>query len=163
MASGVTSVAVNSIGYASGSTCGVVNGSAKCWGYGTSGALGIGDLTSPSIPTQVLGFTSGVHKVTIFLNGGCLLTDQGAVHCWGENGYTVVNPSLSVNIALSPMAQAFAPAGILDFASGGPGTGCLITPSQSLKCWGWLKQAGTGTTSTDVLTPQEVRFPPGAM
>lgn len=162
MTSGVTSVSVNSSGFTSGSTCAVINGSAKCWGYGTSGALGIGDLSSPSIPTQVLGFTSGVHKVTIFANGGCLLTDQGAVHCWGGNGYSVVNPSLSVSIALSPLAQAFAPAGILDLATGGLGTGCLITPAQSLKCWGSLKQTGTGTTSTDVLTPLEVLFPPGA-
>lgn len=140
----------------------MINGSAKCWGYGTYGALGIGDLSSPSIPTQVVGFTSGVQKITRFASGGCLLTDQGAVHCWGGNGFSVVNPSLSVSIALSPLAQAFAPAGIPDLATGGSGAGCLITPAQSLKCWGSLKQAGSGTVLTDVLTPQEVRFPPGA-
>lgn len=163
MGSGVTSVSINSFGYSTGSTCAVVNGSAKCWGYGTYGSLGIGDLSSPLIPTQVLGFTSGVQKITTFANGGCLLTNQGRVHCWGGNGYSLVNPSLSVDISLSPLAQSFAPAGILDLATGGVGAGCLITPAQSLKCWGSLKQAGTGTTVTDVLAPQEVLFPPGAM
>ncbi|MBK7960416.1 MAG: RCC1 repeat-containing protein [Bdellovibrionales bacterium] len=61
MESGVSAIAISS--YSTESTsCGVVNGSAKCWGYGMAGRLGTGSTANQRVPTQVVGFTSGVKK-----------------------------------------------------------------------------------------------------
>lgn len=127
MSAGVTSVSALSNGTTQRFTCAVVNGSAKCWGQGYYGSLGVGDLLEHDSPTQVLGFTSGVQKVTAHQDGGCLLTIAGTVHCWGQNAYSILAPGFTSYSSPFPLAQNFATTGITDLTSGGDTYACAIT------------------------------------
>lgn len=155
--SGVTSVATMSYDTSNSFTCAVVNGAAKCWGYGYNGRLGSA-VGSSTVPTQVTGFSSGVSKVSLNVAGGCLLTTEGAVHCWGENNSLLMSPTLSFFFSVTPVASIGLSAGIQDMSTGGAGL-CAVTASGSLKCLGNYLNVGAGITATYSVSPVEILFP----
>lgn len=157
LSSGVTSLATMSYDNSNSFTCAVVNGAAKCWGYGYAGRLGSA-VGSSYTPLLVTGFSSGVSKVSLNLAGGCLLTTEGAVHCWGENNSLLMTPTLSVGFAQTPVASVGFSAGVKDMSTGGNGL-CVVTTSGSLKCLGNYISAGVGLTSTMSVSPVEILFP----
>lgn len=68
------------------------NNETRCWGYGASGALGLGspddvgdDEQPSSAPT--ISFGAGRHATSISTNGGttCAVLDNGDLRCWGDN------------------------------------------------------------------------------
>ncbi len=63
---------------------GIAEGTAYCWGEGSSGALGTGALFTRAIPAKVSGqltFTS-IHAGE---RGTCAIATSGAAYCWGDN------------------------------------------------------------------------------
>lgn len=157
MSSGVTSIATTGYDNSNSFACAVVSGSAKCWGYNYTGRLGTG-TGSVSIPTQVVGFSSGVKKVDINTAGACLLTTEGAVHCWGENTSLLMSPSFSVQYSTTPLAHTYFTAGVSDMSTSGGGL-CVIGIAGNVKCVGSYRNAGVGLTTMSVTTPQEILFP----
>jgi alpha-tubulin suppressor-like RCC1 family protein len=82
VSSGATAI---SNGY--GFTCGVVSGSAKCWGSNGYYGLGVGQNASftSNVPAQVTGLTSGVSAIAATSSDhACVVTTAGAVKCWGS-------------------------------------------------------------------------------
>src|SRR6185437_2225662 len=82
------------VGYTS--ACAVLdNGTAKCWGAGTSGALGQGTTATwgsganlmANLPAISLSSTNSPTYITAGQNIGCVkLNDaSGSVKCWGMN------------------------------------------------------------------------------
>jgi alpha-tubulin suppressor-like RCC1 family protein len=159
LSSGVTSISTQAYDTTNSFSCAVQNGSAKCWGYGYNGRLGTGNGSSQNVPTQVSGFTSNVKKIVTHTNGGCLLTNSGAVHCWGINSALILSPTFSLNFSFSPVANSFITTGAIDISTGGNGA-CAITTSNSLKCWGNYLNSGTGSTTAISTVPVEILFPP---
>lgn len=158
LAAGVTSITTQDYN-STGSSCAVVNGSAKCWGYGYIGNLGTGNGSNQNTPTQVVGFTSNVKKIVSAGYRSCLLTNDGAVYCWGNNNtYHVIAPSLSVAMSSLPIANTYITSGAIDISIGNAGV-CIITNANSLKCWGNYTMLGINITSAHIPTPVEVLFP----
>ena len=63
------------------------DGSAKCWGNNSYGALGIGHAPGGSlIPITVLGITDAV-AMAAGCNHTCALLSSGTIKCWGHNEY----------------------------------------------------------------------------
>lgn len=158
MSSGVTSIATQGSNASNNFSCAVVSGAAKCWGYGYNGLLGTGNGSDQSVPTPVVGFSSGVKKIISLAGGGCLLTNLGAIHCWGMNYYALISGSLTFDATSTPIANPFATTGVEDIVGGGYGI-CAITTSNSLKCWGALTSAGLGSVDLNSPTPVEITFP----
>ena len=69
-------------------TCAVVAGGAFCWGEGDDGRLGHnrpGNAEADrSIPTQVMGLTSGVTQISAGNFHTCALVN-GSIQCWGKD------------------------------------------------------------------------------
>ena len=78
LGSGVTQISTGG-----GHTCAVVNGAAKCWGWGNSGRLGTGNISNQRTPQQVNGLGSGVTQITAGNTHTCAVVG-GAAKCWGS-------------------------------------------------------------------------------
>lgn len=144
-----------------GTSCVVVNGGAKCFGLNNSGSMGSGSFNSSPTPTDVVGMTSNVSKVSISGNFGdgythtCGLTTSGALKCWGSNAYGQIGDN-SITVRGSPVT--IFPSGVQDFEVASTGNhSCAITTSGGLKCWGrnHMGQLGIGST-TNSLVPTDV-------
>ena len=74
------------IGGSAQSMCAITTaGALKCWGYNGTGGLGVGDNAHRSVPTQVVGLTSGVSVVSPGNGHTCAILDTGGVKCWGHS------------------------------------------------------------------------------
>ena len=79
-------------------TCALLaDGTIRCWGSQTSGALGnnasSGNATSPQ---TVTGITNAV-EVELRNGGGCVLTSTQDVRCWGDNAKGAVGDGTTTN------------------------------------------------------------------
>ncbi len=79
---GLSASTTTSVAFGFGEDCAVMNGGAYCWGYNGEGELGDGTTITRSIPTPVLGLSSGVTAITTGIMGACAIK-SGAVYCWG--------------------------------------------------------------------------------
>jgi len=166
------------------------DGTAWCWGRGTSGQLGTGAFNvSSSSPVSVLGGMSFV-SIGASDNATCGLLEDGSVYCWGS-GYlsglnTSVNspvqlPSVSppsarpTNFYLGPgvdrdyvkIVKGNTDGGLLGIygnaAAAGWGHSLMIDQTDS-KAWAWglnnYGQLGVGDT-TDRYSPEEIALGAG--
>ena len=65
-------------------TCAVmVDGTARCWGIGLTGALGNGGEADSNVPVTVTGLTSASR---LGAGGGqtCAVIGDGTARCWGS-------------------------------------------------------------------------------
>lgn len=60
------------------------DGTVRCWGWNTKGALGDGTKTDSPRPVQVLGLTNVIH-VAAGADYTCAVVKGGEVYCWGDN------------------------------------------------------------------------------
>jgi alpha-tubulin suppressor-like RCC1 family protein len=137
-------------------TCGLrSDGTAWCWGDGSTGALGRGDTLSVSRPKPVAGglifsqVSAGDHLT-------CGLTPTGVAYCWGLNGLMQTGTAGG-----SPCANPFGSAAVCVLApalvQGGPvfativagsTTACALTSNGAGYCWGAGGILGDSTTQT---------------
>lgn len=119
-------------------TCALLNDqTVECWGHHDAGQLGDSALTDTfsASPVAVVGAT-GVASITAGGKTALLLTDAGAVSCWGQNNsgqcaqgnYTNPIPEPSPVAALNSL-------GTIESFSMSNGYGCAST-SGSVYCWG---------------------------
>ncbi len=92
-------------------SCGIATTSNRiyCWGDGTSGALGVGDVLDHSVPTVVIGtfvykiVRAGLHATT------CAVTTIDRIYCWGstefgQTGLGVSGPGVFSTAPSNPVA-----------------------------------------------------------
>jgi len=146
-------------------------GAALCWGWDVSGRLGNGVSGDTTTPGPVIGLDgSGPASRAIQLSTGafhaCVLTQDGQVHCWGENLFgqlgvaTVGNGSSHVPLAVPLDAGSGAIAGV---TAGGSHT-CAWLDDGSAFCWGYNDdgQLGNGESSVYETAQAVVGFPADA-
>jgi cysteine-rich repeat protein len=129
---------------------------ARCWGLGTSGRLGYGNVANigdTEFPSSAGDINVGA-KVKFIAAGAshtCVITDTNNVRCWGLNsngqlGYGHTNtigdgefPNVSGNVSLGdPIVQVTA----------GLQHTCAVTMTGAVRCWGnsTYGQLGQGNT-----------------
>jgi alpha-tubulin suppressor-like RCC1 family protein len=145
------------------------NASVKCWGYGMSGRLGIGNGNNmgdganemgDNLPTVDLG--TGRTATAIAAGGdghSCAILDNASVKCWGRNYYG----SLGLNAGWTDSSSSNLGDGAnemgdnlssIDLGTAISSKGnhiCVILDNASVKCWGGGQNGVLGSGSTDHL------------
>jgi uncharacterized protein YjdB len=155
----VAALDLTSVSLGATHTCGLrSDGTAFCWGDGSTGALGRGDTVSAPRPRRVTGglvfsqLSAGDHLT-------CGLTPPGVAYCWGLNqwlqtGTTGAAPcAFPTTPSTSSGGCVLSPApvqGGIVFASvvAGATSSCGLTAAGAAYCWGAGGILGDGTTQS---------------
>jgi len=136
-------------------TCALTSvGGAKCWGSFAYGQLGNGTLggSGPkvSVPTDVIGLTSGVMMLTASSGGGstCAILSTSTAQCWGYNSASQLGTGDHVNHAV-PTAVSVLTGTLATMTIGGTDA-CAKMAAGGVQCWGNnnVGQQGAGNTVT---------------
>lgn len=144
-------------------SCAVLsNGTARCWGWGTSGQLGSG-LTgaagSSNVPVQVVGIPAerSVVQMAAGFRHTCARLDDGSVRCWGRNTEGQLGTGNNTASAVAVQVVGVT-SGATDVSARGPQT-CVVQ-SGGARCFGLnaTGQLGNGASGsgTNRNTPQNV-------
>lgn len=153
LTAGVSDIAAGSI--KSETTCALINGGVKCWGYNAWGELGDGTTTDRNVPTLVsgIGTANDVLKVAPGRYFSCALQTSNRLKCWGQNDYgQLANNNVGVN-SPTPVAADLSNLGasetVIDIGVG-EDQGCLLTDLGGVYCWGGndYGQLGIGITQS---------------
>ena len=134
------------------------NAEVKCWGFNSSGQLGLGDTavrgaTPQTVPGNLPALDMGVGRsvVKMALGGthSCTVLDNGQVKCWGENGWGQLGLGDIVDRGDAPnemgdnlpVVSLGTGRTVVDIAAG-YNHNCALLDNGDLKCWGF--QGGTG-------------------
>ncbi|RZI55049.1 MAG: RCC1 repeat-containing protein, partial [Pseudomonas sp.] len=140
---------VSQIALGDNHTCALLNdGKVKCWGFNDKGQLGQGDTVDKLVPTLVPGL-SGIIGVATGASHSCAVLATGSgVKCWGMNNYYQMGDG-STTDRLSPV-DVGSLTSVASIKGGGNHTCALISPANTVKCWGRnnVGQLGDTTTAT---------------
>ncbi len=130
----------------------LVDGGARCWGYGASGQLGYGntgsvgaDQTPASVGPVNLGAGLTVQSISAGDYHSCALATAGSVVCWGLGGNgrlgygntsSVGDGSPDLSVASAGSVDLGAGHTALAIAAGGAHT-CAIRDDHRVVCWGY--------------------------
>ena len=132
-----------------------------CWGSVEPGQTL--DLGSVSQPTQIADNppTTKWTKISGARGHRCALRDDGAVYCWGSNGFgqagaavAVVGSDEEVALDSAPRIGALT---YIDIATG-QNSSCAVTSDRRLQCWGWPNERIAPPASANPHLPREVRL-----
>jgi cysteine-rich repeat protein len=147
------------------------NGSAECWGAGTSGQLGLDDKADRLLVGQLLGITLGTNRTAKTVNAGvflstCAVLDDASAKCWGfgENGQlsggSVADLGGDGVTAVGDRVGEMAGLPALSFGGNhtaksivtGINMACAILDDDTVKCWGLNTegQLGQGSDSGEL-------------
>lgn len=112
-----------------------LGGTAKCWGYGQVGRLGVGDEDDRSAPTAVLDLTDAAY-IAAGAYATCVTTTAGLVRCWGGGGI-----AQTTSLALQPVTIA----SLTDAKKVAVGAfaGCALDSMGTMRCWAARNSFGT--------------------
>lgn len=147
LTSGVSKVYTSSL-----ASCAVTSGgAAKCWGYNDKGQLGTGTVgqNALTVPTDVVGLSSGVTKIAVGVSHSCAVVNGGA-KCWGDNRNGQLGDGTSES--RSEAADVTGTSDVVD-VSVGEKHSCLLTSNGNVSCWGMGGYDGTLGGVTFSATP----------
>jgi cysteine-rich repeat protein len=128
-------------------TCALLaTGAVRCWGVGSTGALGYGNTNSVGGHPDHTPVTAGdvdVGGVVVQLAAGwehtCALLETGAVRCWGwgEDGRLGYGDTTTIGDTETPATVGDVDVGgvVLQLAAGGYHT-CALMETGAVRCWG---------------------------
>ena len=138
------------------------NGTVRCWGNSSNGALGYGNNTAigndevpSSLPVVDLGGATVV-DISAGRDSTCVLFEDGETKCWGASGSgelgqgnmtTVSDPTTISNIQLA--------GNVASIATGYNST-CAILTDDNIQCWGANGSGQLGISSTTNIGDNEV-------
>ncbi|MCO4762007.1 MAG: hypothetical protein KC502_10920 [Myxococcales bacterium] len=133
------------------------DGTAFCWGIGTSGQLGDGKGGLSNVPVKVIGMQP-IEKLTLGEAFTCALDMNGKAWCWGANyesqlGNGKGGASQSSKVPVEPTGLT----GVVSDIDAGRAHTCALTGGD-VWCWGRNKsgQIGNGSSGLDVSKPAKV-------
>jgi alpha-tubulin suppressor-like RCC1 family protein len=135
-------------------SCGVTDGSLKCWGRNNYNQLGDGSTTTRTSPVTV---GTGYSSVSAGGAGACAVNQSSGLMCWGKmQAVAVVSMTSSTYPSSTTPAATDSSEGYVLAAAGGEHR-CAITVGGILKCWGASTYGVLGDGSSDTAsTPVEI-------
>lgn len=130
------------------STCVVLSeGRVKCWGNDSFGKLGLGGSTeSPrggaaaqmgdALPYVNLGAGRSARTIAAGSDVTCGVLDNGAVKCWGYNGYGAVGGSDLNSFGITPTVAPLPPGRTAVAVGAGSGNGFAVLDDGTFGHWG---------------------------
>lgn len=148
-------------------TCALTSdGEVKCWGDNYYGQLG--NETSYNYnptPQPVHGLDSVVVKeISAGYGHVCLVTSDGKVMCWGNNGSGQLGyVTTPIDFSNTPMFVSGLDGVVVEKVSAGDSHTCVITSDNRVLCWGYNGdgQLGDGTRVSRI-RPEPVKESPSA-
>lgn len=145
-------------------TCAILstNGNVKCWGNGSSGALGNGTSTIQSTPVFVTlqSDSSDLSSVISLASGGssastsfsCAVRSEGSVYCWGSgsSGQLGQNNTASYNRAVPVLGFGPGAQLAINVVAGGT-SACALTQHGNIMCWGNNSTGNLGRGDTTAI------------
>ncbi|MEY4634177.1 MAG: hypothetical protein RLZ18_1549, partial [Actinomycetota bacterium] len=133
-------------------TCALtVTGGVKCWGWNGYGQLGDGTTTNRFTPVDAIGLTSGVVHLSAGHGTTCAVLQNGNTKCWGRNDYGQVGDGTNTHRTIPTTVSSIN--GMAKSVANGTFNTCIITTSNTLKCWGhngWGDLGNGSTTSSNL-------------
>jgi alpha-tubulin suppressor-like RCC1 family protein len=131
-------------------TCAIASGEAYCWGQGTSGQLGIGDVSNYSTPvkvTQSTGLLLGktITRIDAGTQHTCAIAGSEA-YCWGENSnFNLGNGTSARSLVPVKVNTASMPGSVTAISIGNVDSTCAVSNALEY-CWGanTYRQFGIG-------------------
>jgi alpha-tubulin suppressor-like RCC1 family protein len=134
------------------------DGTARCWGYNSSGQLGNNTTVNSKVPVTVVDPTNnanaltGIASISAGANQTCARMSDGTARCWGYNYYgqlgnnTNTDSKVPVTV-VDPTNTANALSGITSISSGYKHT-CALKADSSARCWGENSFGELGNNTT---------------
>ncbi|MGH2959984.1 MAG: RCC1 domain-containing protein, partial [Solirubrobacterales bacterium] len=141
--SGVTKISVGEA-----TICAIISspaGTLKCWGYGSSGQLGVSVPPSQSATPLTVNLGAAVTDVGVGEFHACAVAG-GAMKCWGSNGGKAVQDTVVAQYDTPQQVSGLASGVAL--ASAGSSNSCAVMLTGAIKCWGFNSQGQSGTGNT---------------
>ncbi len=116
------------------------DGTVRCWGDDTRGALGV-DAGTPG-ESSIVGSVTGLAGVTQLSAGGattCAVLEDGGVRCWGANDKGQLGLDVSAPMFDDEPHPTPAPVALPSTAKRvdvGPASACALLASGEVWCWG---------------------------
>lgn len=129
-------------------------GTVKCWGYGSSGQLGVASPPSSTATPQTITTLGGPATDIASAEFHACAVVGGALKCWGANYSNQIQNNATPEFE-TPVVAGGVTSGAALAAPGNNHT-CLVTTSGAIKCWGsnYAGQDGTGISGGSSTTPQ---------
>jgi alpha-tubulin suppressor-like RCC1 family protein len=159
--SGVVTISVSALGNFATSgafACAVLaNGTAKCWGYNSTGQVGDGTTTllPRTTPTSVAGLGTVVALTTGGGHACALLADTTTVKCWGRNVSGQLGDGTTTDRNTPVLtAGGFSTGSEVVALSAGNDATCVALKDGRTGCWGdrISGQIGDGSSATGAQT-----------
>jgi alpha-tubulin suppressor-like RCC1 family protein len=124
------------------------SGGVLCWGDGTSGALGNGQLAVNPVPVQVHGLTSGVSTISAGATSVSAVLSDGTVLAWGNAADGELgNGSAEYDAGVTSLSGGSSTVPVKVKGLSGPpisiSTGqapCVATTAGGVECWGLVAE-----------------------
>ncbi|PKN22879.1 MAG: hypothetical protein CVU65_14635 [Deltaproteobacteria bacterium HGW-Deltaproteobacteria-22] len=131
VASGMTGGSIISAG--GNHTCALTTtGAVYCWGYNSSGQLGIGNTSNRSVPTSVSSLGTGNTHIAAGGDHTCAAVYRGGAKCWGKNSDGQLgNNGLTNQTSPDDVVNDL----LMTFLAGGSNHTCAIR-GKYVYCWG---------------------------
>ena len=128
-------------------------GGAKCWGLNVGASP---TQTVSTSPVDVQGMTSGVAQISSGAGYACFLTTSNNVGCFGQNNWGQLGDGTQTTS--NTVTSVLDINGLATSVSSGAQSSCIITNTQTVKCWGYggYGNLGNGTNTTFSARPVDV-------
>jgi prepilin-type N-terminal cleavage/methylation domain-containing protein len=127
---------------------------AYCWGYNTSGQLGINSTTNIAAAAAVstAGVLAGktIQSVSTGSNNSCALASDSQVYCWGDNsaGQLGNNSFVDSQVPVAVDTSGALNGKLVLASTSGSNTSCVLANNNEAYCWGRNSSGELGNNST---------------
>ncbi|MEZ5101095.1 MAG: hypothetical protein R3C15_15115 [Thermoleophilia bacterium] len=149
-------------------TCAIAaDGVAYCWGSGSLGRLGVGDLADRSVPTRVLlpaGSTARSISASTGAHAWAVLRD-GRIACWGDDSEGQVGNGPGPTTEPTPVLASLPVGRTAQQVSTGDVHTCALLDDGAIACWGSDSNGrlGNGAPLANTDEPVLVTLPVGRL